>query len=247
MNNPNFRNNDDMKKQNRIVYTVLSLSLAVLAILISISVIFQRNKAEPSTEKKPETTVKAPVTTERKPETTEKKDETTAAPESSDTADADADAGADAAADVLPDFIAPVPGAVIKGYSTSVPVYSQTMDDYRVHSGVDLAASIGDKVYAAATGTVGAVWEDPMNGCSLTLIHKGGAVSTYSNLSKETLETVKPGMSILGGDVIATVGDTSLTEIADEAHLHYELTVNQQSVNPAEYMTFPESSENYEG
>ena len=174
MNNPNFRNNDDMKKQNRIVYTVLSLSLAVLAILISISVISQRNKAEPSTEKKPETTVKAPVTTERKPETTEKKDETTAAPESSDTADADADAGADAAADVLPDFIAPVPGAVIKGYSTSVPVYSQTMDDYRVHSGVDLAASIGDKVYAAATGTVGAVWEDPMNGCSLTLIHKRG-------------------------------------------------------------------------
>ena len=231
MNNPNFRNNDDMKKQNRIVYTVLSLSLAVLAILISISVISQRNKAEPSPEKKPETTVKAPVTTERKPETTEKKDETTAAPESSDTADADA--GADAAADVLPDFIAPVPGAVIKGYSTSVPVYSQTMDDYRVHSGVDLAASIGDKVYAAATGTVGAGWEDPM--------------STYSNLSKETLETVKPGMSILGGDVIATVGDTSLTEIADEAHLHYELTVNQQSVNPAEYMTFPESSENYEG
>ena len=70
MNNPNFRNNDDMKKQNRIVYTVLSLSLAVLAILISISVISQRNKAEPSTEKKPETTVKAPVTTERKPETT---------------------------------------------------------------------------------------------------------------------------------------------------------------------------------
>ena len=52
MNNPNFRNNDDMKKQNRIVYTVLSLSLAVLAILISISVISQRNKAEPSTEKK---------------------------------------------------------------------------------------------------------------------------------------------------------------------------------------------------
>ena len=101
MNNPNFRNNDDMKKQNRIVYTVLSLSLAVLAILISISVISQRNKAEPSPEKKPETTVKAPVTTERKPETTEKKDETTAAPESSDTADADA--GADAAADVLPD------------------------------------------------------------------------------------------------------------------------------------------------
>ena len=47
--------------------------------------------------------------------------------------------------------------------------------------------------------------------------------------------------------MIATVGDTSLTEIADEAHLHYELTVNQQSVNPAEYMTFPESSENYEG
>ena len=85
MNNPNFRNNDDMKKQNRIVYTVLSLSLAVLAILISISVISQRNKAEPSPEKKPETTVKAPVTTERKPETTEKKDETTAAPESSDT------------------------------------------------------------------------------------------------------------------------------------------------------------------
>ncbi len=182
-------------------------------------------------EKKPETTVKAPVTTEKSLRQRRRKTRNHCRSGSSDTADADA--GADAAADVLPDFIAPVPGAVIKGYSTSVPVYSQTMDDYRVHSGVDLAASIGDKVYAAATGTVGAVWggsDERMLAHADPQGRRGEHL--LESLSKETLETVKPGMSILGGDVIATVGDTSLTEIADEAHLHYELTVNQQSVNP---------------
>lgn len=53
-------------------------------------------------------------------------------------------------------------------------------------------------------------------------------------------------MSIQGGDVLATVGDTSLVEIADESHIHYELAIDGVTVNPAEYIDFSDNAENYE-
>lgn len=245
MNNPNFKKNDDIRKQNRIVYIILASSLAVLAILISLSVISSRkgtDKTESPEKKVTENVFETEMPTEMPTDMPETESSVQDAAESETDG---VDAGAEAE-DVLPDFFPACAGCVIKEFSDTVPVYSRTMEDYRTHSGVDIAAPVGSDVYAAATGTVGAVWEDPMNGCSITLIHKGGAVSTYSNLSRESIDALKPGMSIQGGDVLATVGDTSLVEIADESHIHYELAIDGVTVNPAEYIDFSDNAENYE-
>lgn len=244
MNNTNYPKNDDIRRQNRIVYIILAVSLGVLAILISISVISSRTEDT----KLPETTGEAQVTKDAiQTEEESTAPATDAAVETeweTEMPTEEVDVGVEAE-NVLPDFFPVSRGAIIKGFSDTVPVYSQTMEDYRTHPGIDIASPIGSSIYAAATGTVGAVWEDPMNGCSLTLIHKGGAVSTYSNLSRETMEIMKPGMSIQGGDVLGTVGDTSLVEIADEAHVHYELSIDGKVVNPEEYIDFSANAENY--
>ncbi len=169
------------------------------------------------------------------------KDKTTSAEGEADAAEVSAPLD-----DVLPDFIAPVNGALMKEHSVDVPVFSYTMNDYRTHTGVDLACAAGASVVAPADGTVGQVWEDPMMGISMNLIHKGGAVTYYKGLSAETMDTLSAGKEVRAGEVIASVGDTALIECGDEPHLHFEMSVNGESVDPAEYIHFERLSETYE-
>ena len=48
---------------------------------------------------------------------------------------------------------------------------------------------------------------------------------------------VKVGDTVKAGEKVGVVGDTSLTEIADEAHLHFEIKVGGVSVNPLDYIS----------
>ncbi len=149
--------------------------------------------------------------------------------------------------DVLPTFMAPVTGAVIKSHTLEVPVYSLTMDDYRTHEGVDIAATAGAPVYAAADGTVTDVWDDPMMGKCLSLSHAGGAVSVYKNLAETLPEGILSGATVKAGSVIAAVGETALIETAESPHLHFELTVNGDPVDPTEFMLIGTKDTGFEG
>lgn len=255
--NPNYKRNDDIKRQNRMVYTIMVLSLVVLGVLISISVISaRRSDTRQSLDRAEEQATKLPADESKEkdvgrpaavvvPDTTV----TTAPPETEPpvTEPAPPETEAAAPAPALPTFVPVALGNVSKSFSSDVPVFSMTMGDYRVHRGVDIAVPVGSEVFAAAPGTVSAVWEDPLNGCAMRIEHSGNAVSTYYNLSPETIEAVKPGMAVSGGDVIATVGDTTLLEIADEPHLHYELTIGGEYVDPCAYMSFAQAEPSYEG
>lgn len=257
--NQNYRRHDDIRRQNRMVYTIMALSLVVLGILISISVISaRRSDSRQSLSRGDEQTTRAPISDESDKGTGERPaavvvpdtDNSTAPietemPQETDTAAPDTDAAVPPPA--LPTFVPVALGNVSKAFSSDVPVFSMTMGDYRVHRGIDIALPVGSEVFAAAPGTVSAVWEDPLNGCAMRIEHSGGAVSTYYNLSQETIEAIKPGMAVAGGDIIGTVGDTTLLEIADEPHIHYELTIGGEYVDPCAYMSFPQASPSYEG
>ena len=135
-----------------------------------------------------------------------------------------------------PEFVVPAAGSVVKGYAMEVPVFSDTMQDWRVHDGVDIACAVGDTVYAAADGKIGKIWQDPMMGTSLTIIHDGGAVSLYQGLAEEFPFPLAAGDSVTSGQAIAACGNTALIECAEPDHIHYSLQVGGASVDPGEYM-----------
>lgn len=147
------------------------------------------------------------------------------------------DAVPTSAADRLPVFRAPLENAVaVKGCSLTLPVFSATMNDYRVHRGIDFACAPGTPVLAAADGVIASVSKDPMMGWTVTLNHSGGAVTRYAGLSEESVNIAKTGDKVLAGQVIGASGETALIESAEENHLHFELAVDGRAEDPADYM-----------
>jgi murein DD-endopeptidase MepM/ murein hydrolase activator NlpD len=139
-----------------------------------------------------------------------------------------ASAAAGAAAPTL--YVMPVNGSIITAYSDDKPVYDKTMDDYRAHDGIDIAANAGTPVKACAAGVVTDVVSDDMYGETVTVKHGGGIVSVYSCLSAAV--SVKKGQAVEAGDVVGTVGQTAKCEIALVPHLHFAMLNDNRYVSP---------------
>ncbi len=137
--------------------------------------------------------------------------------------------------DTLPSFVLPVSGALFKKHDPSLQVSSNTMNDYRVHLGIDIVTSESAPVYAAADGTVDKIWSDVRMGYCLAIKHSGDCYTIYKNLAEVLPEGIAEGVSVRSGQLIASVGESAMVEIADEPHLHFEMTVADLGVDPLEY------------
>ena len=133
-------------------------------------------------------------------------------------------------------YVAPTVGEVVKSHSLDMPVFSTTLGEWRIHTGIDIAAEEGTEVRAIADGTVSRVYNHPMHGRTVEVTHAGEVVSVYSNLSAEGI-AVKEGDAVSSGARLGVIGDTSLTELADEPHLHFEVKLKGVSVNPLDYIS----------
>ncbi|MDY4214380.1 MAG: M23 family metallopeptidase [Eubacteriales bacterium] len=133
----------------------------------------------------------------------------------------------------------PVSGAVLNDYSGDNLVYSKTMQDWRTHNGIDFAANEGDDVLAAADGTVEAITDNGMFGKTIIILHDGGIRSIYSNLAEDVAVAV--GDNVLSGSVIGKVGNSAAAEVTENSHLHFEVSVNEESVNPHDYLAVPQT------
>ena len=153
------------------------------------------------------------------------------------------------AAALTPDFVSPLAaGSLVKDYSADIPVFSMTMEDYRIHSGIDIAADAGTEVIAAADGEVTGVFYDPMMGQTVEITHDGGFVTVYKNLQTKMPASITVGAYVSAGDTIGYVGDTALIEISDSPHLHFEMKKDGESLNPLSHIEITEkdSSSDYE-
>ena len=132
-------------------------------------------------------------------------------------------------------FIAPVTGKVMKSHSTSVPAYSTTLEAWKIHTGIDIMTDEEAEVFAVEAGEVTGVYAHPMLGNTVEITHTNGTVSRYSNLSSSNLPLI--GTEVEKGAKIGCVGDSAISELADETHLHFEMLVNNTSVNPLDYIS----------
>ena len=203
--------------------------LVLLAVIISVTVVSNRakNKGEglPDPDDQVET-VDTKKPEESKPPVDEKPSETPKEPAGNNSSTVE---------NKLPSFVLPVSGALLKKHDSEMQVYSTTMDDYRVHIGVDIVTEENAPVYAAADGTVSKIWKDPMMGYSMAVKHSGNCYTIYKNLSETLPDGIKEGTSVRSGQLIASVGESAMLEVAEEPHLHFEMTVADLAVDPLEY------------
>ncbi len=130
-------------------------------------------------------------------------------------------------------FICPLSKCtILKEYSADIPVFSLTMEDYRVHCGIDIGADIGTEVLAAEDGTISKVVYDPMMGQTIEITHKDGYVTVYKNLRTDVPSGIKEGAKVTVGDTIGYVGDTALIEISEEPHIHFEIRQSDKNIDP---------------
>lgn len=101
----------------------------------------------------------------------------------------------------------------------------------RRHQGIDLAASLGEPVFAAANGTVHLAALLLSGGNTVILDHGLGLFSAYMHL--DTL-AVEKGDRVAKGEILGTVGSTGYST---GPHLHFEVTINQEAVNPLQLFT----------
>ena len=137
----------------------------------------------------------------------------------------------------LPEFALPVGGVLSKKHSVDTQVFSPTLGEYRVHLGIDIATEEAAPVFAMAAGTVAQIWEDPMMGWSVAISHTGDAVTVYKNLSKQFADGITVGAEVEAGQLLGCVGDSAMIEIAEEPHLHMEMTVKGLQVDPLDYFS----------
>ena len=133
-------------------------------------------------------------------------------------------------------FEAPIKGEIIMGFARENLVFSNTLQEWITHNGVDIKADKTSVVKAAAGGTVYAIKNDPRYGLTVIVNHDDDYQTIYSNLL--TAEFVVEGENIEQGDTIGTVGNSAAFEIADEYHLHFELLKNNEYLDPTIYMSF---------
>ena len=126
-------------------------------------------------------------------------------------------------------FIWPVASRqVSQAYSAGAPVYSQTMKDWRIHTGTDLSAQAGEEVLACANGQVLETTTDPLLGNLVTIEH-GDFVFSYCGLGEDF--AVSPGDTVAQGQVIGAITAVP-QESAESPHLHLEVRRDQVCLDP---------------
>jgi murein DD-endopeptidase MepM/ murein hydrolase activator NlpD len=98
----------------------------------------------------------------------------------------------------------------------------------RMHTGVDWAAPIGTPIYAAGNGTIIKAGWDGGYGRRVEIQHANGYVTAYNHMSGFG-RGVAEGVHILQGQTVGYLGDSGL---ATGPHLHYEVIINGNFVDP---------------
>ena len=122
----------------------------------------------------------------------------------------------------------PVPGVYVitSGFGPRIdPV--EGIDGF--HTGLDIGAPQGTPVVAAAPGIVAHAGRAGNYGLAVFLQHEGGMETIYAHLSGIA---VKRGQLVQAGEVIGYVGSTGKST---GPHLHFEVRVHHQPVNPVDY------------
>ena len=120
--------------------------------------------------------------------------------------------------------VTPIEGRITSRYGASSSIRKST------HTGLDISAVTGTDIKVIADGTVTAASYNGAYGNLVKVDHGNGVETWYAHTSKMY---VKKGDTVKAGDVIAAVGSTGNST---GPHLHLEIRVNGEHVDPQDYL-----------
>ena len=124
-------------------------------------------------------------------------------------------------------LVRPVPGAISSAFGPRIhPIHGYSL----MHNGIDMNAGSGQAIVSAASGTVIFAGVKGGYGNTIMVDHGGGMVTLYAHQSKFAVST---GQSVKRGQTIGYVGSTG---VSTGPHLHFEVRVGGNPVNPAKYL-----------
>ncbi|MBP3907235.1 MAG: M23 family metallopeptidase [Peptostreptococcaceae bacterium] len=123
---------------------------------------------------------------------------------------------------------------VIRDYSETEPSYSNTLDVWEIHKGLDISAKKGSKIKTIIDGKVTDIYKDDNHGVSVKVEGKDKLIVIYSNLEEKV--SVKKGQEVKEGDIIGKVGNSTTVESLDGPHVHLTATKNGKAINPMTLM-----------
>jgi murein DD-endopeptidase MepM/ murein hydrolase activator NlpD len=136
-------------------------------------------------------------------------------------------------------FALPVANSTVtKSYTSSTVDYNQTLGVYTGHMGIDFSAEAGSNVVAVWDGKIESITTSYLKGTTIVIDHGNGLKSIYNSL--DSLETLAEGQSVNKGEVIGYVSDNNRQEYKDGPHLHFEVTLNGEWIDPDEYLMMTE-------
>ena len=118
----------------------------------------------------------------------------------------------------------PVTGTISSRYGVSSKIRVST------HTGLDIAATTGTPIKVVADGTITFAEYSGSYGYLVKVDHGNGVETWYGHTSKML---VKEGQAVKAGDTIALVGSTGNST---GPHLHFEVRINGEHVNPQKYL-----------
>lgn len=135
--------------------------------------------------------------------------------------------------DTTPEFIKPIDGEVIGEFSGEILIFSEKLSDWRTHDGIDIRAKEGENVLSSADGVIEKIYSGSM-GNSIVIDHSNGYKTVYSNLAD--FEDDPTGQSVKKGDKIGKTGNSAISDLSNEGHLHFEILKDELPVNPMDFI-----------
>ena len=236
----NMEQSKNKRANNMLVFVITLCAIAI--VVISIATFASKREEKPvdtdtvtqslvETGKKDRETVKDSEKVTDTVKTENSKDTTVNSTESSQQSTVKEPAKA-TAIEEKETFDMPVTGAVVKEFSIDTPVFSVTMNNYRAHTGIDIACEEGSGVSASASGVVKNIKNDPMMGTTVVIEHADAVYTSYMNLNENLPDDITVGAVVEKGQLIGAVGNSAIVEIASEPHLHFEMTVDTAYIDP---------------
>ncbi len=132
------------------------------------------------------------------------------------------------------EFQMPVEGEITQKFAKDNLIYSNTLEEWVTHLGIDIKAEKSTVVNSAEEGIVKTIKNDPRYGLTVVISHQDGFETLYANLLSS--EFIKEGDKVTKGQAIGTVGNTGVFESAEEPHLHFEIIKDSVQVDPSIYL-----------